>query len=83
MKPAAFTSSKVDDTTGGLFHEPSSGVASSVFPRFHPGLRLATKSAAEMGVNVPAHVVEGAEEVEDAEADEVVVVVVAVAGTHW
>lgn len=54
-----------------------------MFPRFHPGLRLATKSAAEMGVNVPAHVVEGAEEVEDAEADEVVVVVVAVAGTHW
>jgi hypothetical protein len=28
-------------TTGALFHDPSFGMASSVFPRFHPGFRAA------------------------------------------
>jgi hypothetical protein len=33
----------------------SSGIASSVFPRFQPGFRLDTKSAAEIALNVPVH----------------------------
>jgi len=37
-------------TTGALFHDPSSGMASSVFPRFHPGLRPAYAADAVTGV---------------------------------
>lgn len=66
MKPAALTSSKVAATTGGFFQSPSVGVASRVFPRFHPGFKAATKADAEIGVKVPVHVftldVEAAEE---------------------
>lgn len=54
MKPAALTSANVDATTGALFQDPSSGVASSVLPRFQPGCRWATKSGAEMGLKDPA-----------------------------
>ena len=56
MKPAALTSSNVVATTGGLLQSPSVCVASSVFPRFHPGFKAATKADAEMGVKVLVHV---------------------------
>lgn len=42
--------------TGGLFHEPSVGTASKVFPKFQPGLMAAVHSAAVKGVNVPLQV---------------------------
>lgn len=77
LNPAFFTSVKVEATTGGLFQEPSLGVASRVFPRFHPGCSAATKSDAEMALNVPVQVA-AAEEVVVCVAVEVVVVVVVV-----
>lgn len=55
LNPAALTSSNVLSTTGGLFHDPSLGIASSVLPRFHPGLMALTKSAAETSAKVPGH----------------------------
>ncbi len=51
LKPLALIASKVDGTTGGLFQDPSVGVASSVLPKFHPGLRRANASVADMGLN--------------------------------
>ena len=75
LKPAFFTSLKVEATTGGLFQEPSFGVASRVFPRFQPGWSAATKSDAEMALNVPVQVA-APEEVVVFVADELVVVVV-------
>lgn len=77
LKPAFFTSVKVEATTGGLFQEPSLGVASRVFPRFQPGWRAATKSDAEMALNVPVQVA-APEEVVVCVAVELVVVVVVV-----
>lgn len=56
MKPAAFASSKVEPTTGGLFQSPSSSTASSVLPRFHPGFKAATKDEAEIDLKIPVHV---------------------------
>lgn len=50
LKPLAWTWEKVAATTGGLFHDPSSGVASRVFPRFHPGLSAAYAAEAVTGV---------------------------------
>ena len=44
-------SSKVAATTGGLFHEPSVSIASSVLPRFQPGFKAAKKFEAEMALN--------------------------------
>lgn len=61
LKPAFFTSVKVEATTGGLFQEPSLGVASRVFPRFQPGWSAATKSEAEMALNAPVQVAAPAE----------------------
>jgi hypothetical protein len=46
-------SANVEATTGGLFQDPSSGVASSVLPKFQPGLRAANAAEAVMGVKVP------------------------------
>ena len=43
----------MEATTGGLFHDPSSGIASSVLPKFHPGLRAANAAEAVIGVKVP------------------------------
>jgi len=40
----------VDATTGGLFQDPSVSTASSVLPRFQPGLRAAKKEGAEREV---------------------------------
>jgi hypothetical protein len=77
LKPAFFTSLKVEATTGGLFQEPSFGVASRVFPRFQPGWSAATKSDAEMALNVPVQVA-APEEVVVCVADELVVIVVVV-----
>jgi hypothetical protein len=51
LNPAFFASSKVAPTTGGLFQLPSVSTASSVLPRFHPGLILSKKLPAEMAVN--------------------------------
>jgi hypothetical protein len=56
LKPAAFTSSNVVATTGGLFQEPSVSTASRVLPRFQPGLMFAKNADAEIGVKVPGHV---------------------------
>jgi hypothetical protein len=47
-------------------------MASIVFPRFHPGFILATKSPAEMGEKVPVHFgapVEGVADAEDGLAE--------------
>ena len=43
----------MEATTGGLFHDPSSGIASSVLPKFHPGFRAANAAEAVIGVKVP------------------------------
>ena len=53
--------------TGGLFHDPSSGIASRVFPKFHPGFRAANAADAVTGVNVP---VQDDEAVAETELDE-------------
>lgn len=53
MKPAAFTVSNVDATTGTLFQDPSPGTASRVFPKFQPGCRAETKLEAEIALKVP------------------------------
>jgi hypothetical protein len=53
LNPLAWISAKVEATTGGLFHDPSVGVASSVFPKFHPGFRPANATEAVIGVNIP------------------------------
>lgn len=53
LNPAALISEKVDATTGALFQLPSVGIASSVFPKFHPGLRAAKAAEALIGVKVP------------------------------
>lgn len=93
VNPAAFTISNVDPTTGSLFQEPSSGIASRVFPKFQPGLSLSMKSAAEIEAKSPVQVAP-AVDVADAvvEIDGEVGVVVEVtsvswfvvaAGTHW
>ena len=37
--------------TAGLFQDPSSGTASNVFPRFHPGFNAANAAEAVTGVN--------------------------------
>ena len=65
MKPLALISLKVTAFTGGLFQDPSSGVASRVFPKFHPGLNAAKAADAETGVKVPVQfweIVRGAKE---------------------
>lgn len=76
MKPWALTVVNVPATTGGLFQEPSSGVASRVFPKFHPGLSAAIAAEAVTGVNAavqPACTVEDTDEVL-LEVDEILVV---------
>lgn len=49
LYPDFWTSSKVEGTTGGLFHEPSVSTASSVLPRFQPGLSSSKNLLAEIG----------------------------------
>jgi len=49
-------SANVEGTTGGLFQSPSLGVASRVFPKFHPGLRSLNAAEAVTGVKVPVQV---------------------------
>jgi hypothetical protein len=76
LNPLALTSVKVLATTGGLFQEPSSGVASRVFPKFHPGLSAAIAAEAVTGVNAAVHppcVVEDTDEVV-LEVDEILLV---------
>lgn len=51
MNPSAFTAEKVAGVTAGLFQDPSSGTASNVFPRFHPGFNAANAAEAVTGVN--------------------------------
>lgn len=46
LNPRALISASSFGVAGALFHDPSSGTASSVFPRFHPGLRPANAAAA-------------------------------------
>jgi hypothetical protein len=41
--------------TGALFHEPSSGTASSVFPKFQPGFNAANAADAATGVKAAVH----------------------------
>jgi len=53
LNPAALISEKVEATTGAFPQSPSVGTASSVFPKFHPGLSAAKAAEAVMGVNVP------------------------------
>jgi len=48
-------SENVEAWTGGLFQDPSSGVASSVFPKFHPGFNAANAAEAEIGVKAAVH----------------------------
>jgi len=55
LNPFAAMSAKVEGWTGGLFQDPSSGVASSVFPKFHPGFNAANAADAEIGVNAAVH----------------------------
>lgn len=50
LKPVDWISCKVEAWTGALFHDPSSGVASSVFPKFHPGFSPANAAEAVTGV---------------------------------
>jgi hypothetical protein len=56
LKPCALMLENTEGTTGGLFHDPSSGVASSVFPRFQPGFRALNAADAVTGVKVPVQV---------------------------
>jgi hypothetical protein len=60
--PLAFISANVEATTGGLFHDPSVGMASRVFPRFHPGSNAANAADAVIGVKGPAQFDVGAAE---------------------
>jgi hypothetical protein len=69
LKPAVLASSKVAPTTGGLFQEPSVGVASNVLPRFQPGLIAATQFAAVVCEKDPLHVMAVAADVGAAEQD--------------
>jgi hypothetical protein len=64
LKPEALKASNVEGTTGGLFQDPSVGVALRVLPRFHPGLRPSNANATEIGVKGEAHD-EDAEAVEE------------------
>lgn len=50
LNPRAAIAENVAGTTGGLFQDPSFGVASSVLPRFHPGFRPANAAEAVTGV---------------------------------
>jgi hypothetical protein len=65
LNPAVLTSSNVAATTGALFQDPSSGTASKVFPKFHPGLMAATYALAEMDLKVVVHDPVGAADVVD------------------
>lgn len=51
MNPLAWICVNVVAWTGGLFQDPSSGVASSVFPKFQPGFKAANAADAVTGVN--------------------------------
>ena len=52
LNPLACTWEKVVACTGGLFHDPSLGTASRVFPKFHPGFNDAKAAEAVTGVKV-------------------------------
>jgi hypothetical protein len=76
LNPLALTAANVPATTGGLFQEPSSGIASRVFPKFHPGLRAAIAAEAVTGVKAAVQapcVVEDIDEVV-LEVDEILLV---------
>lgn len=62
LNPLALMSANVEATTGGLFHEPSVGIASSVFPKFHPGFSAANAADAVIGVKGVVHQGVAAEE---------------------
>lgn len=55
LNPPALTVEKVPAATAGLFQDPSSGTASNVFPRFHPGLNAANAAKALTGVKAAVH----------------------------
>jgi hypothetical protein len=79
LNPRAAIAENVAGTTGGLFQDPSFGVASSVLPRFHPGFRPANAAEAVTGVKAA---VQAPAVVDDADvlvlvADEVFVLEVA------
>lgn len=57
LNPLAWISANVDACTGALFHEPSVGVASRVFPRFQPGFSAANATEAVSELKVPGQVV--------------------------
>jgi hypothetical protein len=50
LNPLAWISEKVMGWTGGLFQEPSVGIASRVLPRFHPGFSPANAALAVIGI---------------------------------
>lgn len=52
LKPLALIAVKTEATTGGLFQLPSVGMASSVFPKFHPGFKASKRAWAVIGVKV-------------------------------
>ncbi len=58
LKPFSTISTSVASVTGGLFQDPSSGTASSVFPRLQPGFNPANAADAVIGVNVAVHACE-------------------------
>ena len=76
LNPLALISAKVAGTTGGLFHEPSVGTASSVLPRFHPGFRAAKAADAVIGVKVPVQepVAVAEAELDDTDEDDIDVI---------
>ena len=53
--PLALIRSSVEISTGALFHEPSSGTASRVFPRFQPGFKELTALDGVIGSQVAVH----------------------------
>jgi hypothetical protein len=50
LNPLAWISAKIMGWTGGLFQEPSVGIASRVLPRFHPGFSPANAALAVIGM---------------------------------
>lgn len=73
MNPLAFTSSNTEAGVRMFPQLVSSGTASRVFPRFHPGFMLVRKLCAEIDVNAVGHA--DADTVADVVVDEVTSVV--------
>jgi hypothetical protein len=91
LNPLAWISAKVMGCTGGLFQEPSVGIASRVFPRFHPGFSPANASLAVIGTKGVVQIFVAATEAVLDRAVDMLAIVDAVAalligspgGVHW